>query len=225
MGVPAINSHGNTTGKFTMKLYGCANSRSLRATWALEHAGAEYDYIHVDLFAGEGRQPPFLAMNPAGKVPVLIDEALTLTESAAIVTYVGEKFPSSGLVPTALVDRADYLRWCSFIITELEQPLWSIARHRFILPPEQRVPAIEPVAIREFEHACGLLSAHLESSKFIQKQIFTGCDILAAHTLAWARSARIPLAGARINDYLDEVYGSPSAARARARERAAAPRK
>ncbi|HWI12666.1 MAG TPA: glutathione S-transferase, partial [Burkholderiales bacterium] len=144
-----------------MKLYGCANSRSLRALWALEHTDAPYDYVPIDLFKGQGRSPEFLAVNPAGKVPVLVDEALTLTESFAIVTYLGEKFPESGLVPRTLAARADYWRWCSFIVTELEQPLWTIARHRFILPKAQRLPQLEPLQVADFGAAASLLAKRL----------------------------------------------------------------
>ena len=129
-----------------MKLYGCTNSRSLRAAWALEEAGAPYDYAHVDLFKGEGRRPAFLDLNPAGKLPVLVDGDLNLTESVAIVTYIGERYPASKLVPDGTPARADYLRWCSFVITELEQPVWTIARHRFILPKDKRVAGIEDTA-------------------------------------------------------------------------------
>lgn len=206
----------------TMTLYGCANSRSLRATWALEHARADYEYVHVDLFSGEGREPRFLDINPAGKVPVLVDGDFSLTESAAIVGYIGDRLPGSHLVPQSPAERADYWRWSSFVITELEQPLWTIAKHRFILPKEMRIPRIEPVAIRDFEAACRILEQQLERGKFVQKQMFTGCDILATHALAWARSARIPIASRRLNEYLDENYASPAAERARARERDAA---
>jgi glutathione S-transferase len=101
-----------------MRLYGCANSRSLRALWALEHAGAEYDYVSVDLFRGEGRLPAFLALNPGGKVPLLVDGGLRLSESFAIVTYVGEKFPESRLVPKTLAERGEYWRWCNFVVSE-----------------------------------------------------------------------------------------------------------
>jgi len=198
-----------------MKLYGCANSRSLRALWALEHAGAPYEYHHVDLFRGEGSGAAFRALNPAGKVPVLVDDDFTLTESAAIVAYIGERHPACGLVPDDVTGRADYWRWCSFIITELEQPLWTIAKHRFILPKAQRVPAIEATAVWEFAHAAALLAAGLKDRNFILKQILTGADILAVHTLAWARSARVPLGDPTLEAYLDRLGSEPALLRAR----------
>lgn len=71
-----------------MKLYGYRNGRTLRALWALEEADAKYDNAEVDLFKGEARTPEFLKLNPAGKVPVLVDEEHVITESAAICLHV-----------------------------------------------------------------------------------------------------------------------------------------
>ena len=106
-----------------MKLYGCPNTRSMRAAWALEEAGAQYDYVLVDLFKGAVRAPEFRAINPAAKLPVLVDGDLTLTESGAIVDYIGGKYPASGLLPADAAARADCRRWMYFAVTELEQPL------------------------------------------------------------------------------------------------------
>jgi len=202
-----------------VKLYGCANSRSLRALWAVEHTGAPCDYVPVDLFKGEGRSPAFLAVNPGGKVPVLVDGAVTLTESLAIVTYLGEKFPDSRLVPATLALRADYWRWCSFVVTELEQPLWTIARHRFILPKAQRLPQLEPLQIADFAAAATLLAGALRDREYLLEGGFSGADILAGHTLAWARSARVPLGHATLESYLDRMNAHPALIRARERER------
>ena len=203
-----------------MKLYGCPNSRSLRALWALEQARAAYDYVPVDLFRGEGRSPAFIAINPAGKVPVLVDGPLTLTESFAIVTYVGERFTGSGLVPAEIHERAEYWRWCSFVLAELEQPLWTIARHRFILPKERRLPQLEPLQVEDFARAAALLADRLQPRQHVLDSGFSGADILAAHTLAWARSARVPLGHAVLEAYLDRMNAHPALQRARQRERA-----
>src|SRR6266581_3450699 len=81
-------------------LYGCPTTRSTRAAWALEEAGAEYAYVRLDLSKGDGRQPAYLAINPGGKVPTLVDGDLRLTESAAICTYIGDNFPAAGTART-----------------------------------------------------------------------------------------------------------------------------
>jgi glutathione S-transferase len=201
-----------------MKLYGCPNSRSLRAVWALEEAAADYEYVPVDLFKGEARTPEFLALNPAGKLPVLVDGGLTLTESAAIVNYVSDRFPASKLVPQSAAARADCLRWMFFATTELEQPLWTIAKHRFALPKARRVGGIENTAQWEFAIAAQQLDTAVGEREFICGNAFTGADILLAHTLAWARSAKITLESPRLTAYMERLLARPALARARRRE-------
>jgi glutathione S-transferase len=201
-----------------MKLYGCPNSRSLRAAWALEEAAAEYEYVLVDLFKGAARTPQFLALNPAGKLPVLVDGNLTLTESGAIIDYVGNRYPASGLVPVDAAARAACLRWMFFATTEFEQPLWTIAKHRFALPKEKRIPAIEDTARWEFAGAAQLLEDALDGREFICGDAFTGADILLGHTLAWARSAKIALDSPRVTAYMDRLLARPALARAKKRE-------
>ncbi|MGQ0658339.1 MAG: glutathione S-transferase family protein [Chromatiales bacterium] len=205
-----------------MKLYGCPDTRSSRAVWALEEARADYQYVFVDLFKGEGRRHAYQAVNPAGKVPVLVDGALTLTESAAIVTYVGERYPASGLVPQDPIARADYLRWCFFVIGELEQPLWTLAKHRFALPPERRVPAIEETACWEFGRAAALVEQALAERKFILGNRFSGADILIANTLSWTKRSGAIALSPRLQAYTEGLLAREAAVRAREREQTAA---
>jgi len=77
-----------------MKLYEFGPTRSIRVRWTLQELGADFEPIRVNLLAGENRRPEFLKINPAGKIPVLVDGDLMLTESVAIVLYLAEKiFP------------------------------------------------------------------------------------------------------------------------------------
>ena len=62
-----------------MKLYGFGPTRSLRALWGLKELGAEFEFEVVNLLAGEHQQPEFLHLNPAGKLPVLVDDDLVIT--------------------------------------------------------------------------------------------------------------------------------------------------
>ena len=206
-----------------MKLYGHPNSRATRVLWALEEVRAEYDYVHVDLKTGQGRSDSYLAINPAGKVPTLVDGDLVITESAAICLYLGDKFPESGLVPAiGTTARAECYRWVSFAISELEQPLWTIAKHRFVLPEEKRVPAILQTAFWEFSVAAGVLATAISDRHYAAGEQFTAADILLGHTLAWARSTRIELGHVSLNVYADRVLDRPALERARERARIAA---
>jgi glutathione S-transferase len=200
-----------------MKLYGYRNGRTLRALWALEEVNARYEYVEIDLKRGHHREPAFLALNPAGKVPVLDDDGTVVTESAAICMHLAERHPESGLLPPAgTPERTECYRWTSFILTELDAPLWTIAKHRFALPQERRVPAVIETASWEFRNAANVLASALGNRQYLAGAAFSVADILAGHTLLWARSARVPLGSDFPDDYLQRLLARPAVARARA---------
>ena len=203
-----------------LTLFGCPNTRSLRAAWALEEAGAPYHYHAVDLFRGEGRKPPLSELNPAGKVPLLLTPDGPISESGAILIWIAERFPAAGLLagPDQPTLRAQTLQWSFFMLSELEQPLWTLAKHRFALPAAHRRPELAPTARWEFERAAALLAARLAGREVLVGERFGIADILACHTLAWARSTRLELGATTLEDYLERHWSRPAAARARERE-------
>lgn len=205
-----------------LKVYGYPNTRSTRVVWALEEAGLEYQYALVDLRKGAGRQPSYTDVNPGGKVPTLIDGDLTLTESAAICNYIADQYAAGKLAPAAGgKQRACYDQWCYFTMTELEQPLWTIAKHSFALPEKVRVPQIIETAKWEFAGACKVLARGLQDSEYIIGDTFSMADLLLAHTLAWARMAKLPLDFQTLERYTDRLLSRPALLKATARERSA----
>src|SRR5262245_50218733 len=124
----------------TMRLYEFGPTRSIRARWTLQELGVDFESVTVDLTRGEHRRPEFLGINPAGKVPVLVDGDFVLTESVAIVLYLADKYPESGLLPSDPERRAEVNRWLLFAATELEQPLWRITRQTRLYPEHLRQP-------------------------------------------------------------------------------------
>jgi len=175
-----------------MKLYGMAQSRSFRALWALEESGLAYDYVPVKLLTDpaapdSAQNPDYLALNVQGKVPTLVDGDLILTESAAIVNYIGRAAPAANLIPrddATLMARYDELLF--FILAELEQPLWSNGKHRFALPEAQRIPQMLETAKFEFAKAIKTLDHLLGDGQYAIGDTFTMADILLAQTFNWA---------------------------------------
>jgi glutathione S-transferase len=203
-------------------LYGCKRTRSTRALWALEEAGLAYTYVHVDLAAGEGRREPFVAINPAAKVPVLVDGTTVISESAAICTYIGDLCPDALWVPRAVTkERGLYNRWMFFVIGELEQGLWTKAKHRFAIPERYRVPEVIKTAEWEFKIASRALSQELQGRSFLVGDRFTFADLITAHTLDWARLAKLEFEDPRLHEYTDRILERPALARAREREKLA----
>ncbi len=169
-----------------MRLYEFAPTRSIRARWTLQELGVDFESVTVNLVAGEHRRPEFLKINPAGRVPVLVDDDLVLTESVAIVLYLAEKYPHKGLVPTDLKQRAQVNRWLLFAATELEQPLWRISRHTVLYPAHLRLPAEVSLARQDFREMVAVLEEHMQGRQFIVGTTVTVADLVCAYTLDWA---------------------------------------
>jgi len=85
------------------------NSRKVH--WALEEMGAPYTYQLVDLGKREQKEPPFLKLNPNGRVPVLDDDGFILYESNAILWYLADKLGRGVIVPEDIKERALIDQW------------------------------------------------------------------------------------------------------------------
>ena len=98
-----------------LTLYHAAPSRSSITRWMLEEIGEPYDLHLLSLMKGEQREPDYLAVNPMGKVPALKHGDVTITEAAAICTYLADEFPKAGLnIPIGDPRRGIYLKWLFF---------------------------------------------------------------------------------------------------------------
>jgi glutathione S-transferase len=94
--------------------YGRISGNSARAAFGIFESGAPFTAHLVDTRRGEHHSPDYLALNPVGKVPALVDEAFRLWESNAINWYVAEKFPAARLLPASIDGRAAVQRWLFF---------------------------------------------------------------------------------------------------------------
>jgi len=200
-----------------IKLYGYPRTRSARVAWALEEASAEYEYIPINLQAGEHKKPAFLKINPFGKIPALIDDDLILSESAAICTYIAEKFPAAKLIPNTSQGRAEYFHWLFFVVSELETHLWTAAKHDRILPEDKRVSAVIKTCEWEFAKAATLLSQHLSQHAYLANNEFSAADIVCVSILQWAHHAGFALDDILLA-YMNRLSERPALTKARKRE-------
>lgn len=171
-------------------LYGMTHpTRATRVAWALEEAGAPWRYEAVELGSDAYGQ-----INPFRKVPALSIDGVVLTESAACCLWVADAFPDAGLAPTpGTLERADHDRWVHFAISELEQPLWTKAKHTFALPKELRVEGLKPALLHEFQRAAAFVEERLDGGVHLVGDRFTIADLMVAHTGMWALRAGFAL--------------------------------
>ena len=200
-------------------LYSFPKTRGRRVTWMMEELGENYEFKLIPRGENGFKSDVFLKINPAGKVPAIQDGELVLTESAAIVTYLGDKFPNKGLVPAAgTTERGKYNQWSYFALTELEQPLWTIGKHKFALPEDKRIPAIFDTAAWEFQQALKILDKGLDGNNYILGDSFSAADILICHTLNWGTNFGQPIEQVKLKAYQERVSSRDALQRAIFRE-------
>lgn len=194
-----------------IKLYGFPPTRTIRVLWTLRELGVDFELVNVNLMTGENRRPEFLALNPAGKLPVLVDGDFVLTESVAIVLYLAEKYPDKDLLPPVGEARGQVTKWLLFAATELEQPLWRIARHTAIYPKEERLLAEVALARRDFQDMATVMEEHMRARQFLVGDAVTVADFVAAYTLDWANEVKLLDASPVLRAYMERMYTRPKA--------------
>jgi glutathione S-transferase len=194
-----------------MKLYEFGPTRSIRVRWTLQELGVDFEPVRINLVAGEHQRPEFLEINPAGKIPVLVDGDLVLTESVAIVLYLAEKYSNQGLLPSGLDQRAQVNRWLLFAATELEQPLWRISRHTALYPEDQRLPGDVILASQEFKAMASVLEEHMQQRQFVVGDSVTVADFVLAYTLDWGNEYRLLDHCRQLVAYMKRMYARPNA--------------
>jgi glutathione S-transferase len=144
-------------------------------------------------------------------VPVLVDGDNVLSESVAITVYLADKYPDKQLIPRDLEARAQVMRWLLFTATEIEQPLWRMARHTRIYPEEKRLPADVALARDDFAPMAQVLEQHMMEREFVVGDSVTIADFVLAYTLDWASLAGLLDELPRLEGYMLRMYDRPRA--------------
>ncbi len=144
--------HSPSKGQADLLLYGGPRTRSPLVQWYLEELAVPYRYISLDIKAEEHRQPQFLAINPMGKVPAIVDGDFKLWESGAILLYLAEKY---GKMPDTIEDRSVINQWVIFANTTLGPGLFREDRR------ERELPRLLPPLNNTLEQQPFILGADL----------------------------------------------------------------
>jgi glutathione S-transferase len=199
-----------------MKLYYVPMTRSNRPRWMLEELGAPYELVRLDPKKGDNKTPEYLAINPTGKVPALVDGEVKMFESAAIVAYLGDKFADRKLAPpVGSRERPIYYQWLFFGMTTLEQPVSLYAKHTSSLPPEKRVAEVAEDAREGVERALAPLDRALADRQWLLGNSFSAADIVVGASLLWASGLGLLEGHAALLDYVKRLKERPALQRSR----------
>ena len=207
-------------------LWGVGTSRTIRAHWALAELGLAYATKPILPRTGETKTPEFTALTARQKIPLLEDGDLKLTESAAIITYLSDRYASdaTALIPREPVARAQCLEWCFFVVSELDATsLYVMRRHRDLAEIYGAAPAVCDAAgtyfgqqMRSVERALG------DGRPFLLGDRITAADILLSSCLSWAQRYGVPVADIA-RDYNARLTARPAYAAAISRNAAPTP--
>lgn len=191
------------------EVIGSRLSRAFRVLWMLEEIGVEYRHLPV-----APRSEEVKSVNPSGKIPVLRVNGATLSDSVAIMTFLGD-FHKALTFPAGSIERGRQDALTQKIVDEMDAVLWVAARHSFILPQELRVPEVKKTLLWEYERHVKYISDLVEGP-FLMGDTMTHTDILLCHCLGWAKVAKFPAPPDRLATYFNEMQERPAYQRAAA---------
>jgi glutathione S-transferase len=167
-----------------IQLYGVSQSRAFRCLWMLEELGLAYEHVQTNFLGGDTRTPGFLAINPNGHIPALVDGDTTLFESMAINLYLAEKY-DAGLRPQTVEDRGRAFQWSFWVMTETEGSVVEFLFNTLVLPEEARDAAVAAAAAEKLAAPFAVLDAALAAREFLVGDSFGVADVNVASVLGW----------------------------------------
>src|SRR5271168_1407812 len=164
--------------------------RGFRVVWLLEEMGLAYRLRPVDLLAGVEEDPEFLAINPAGFIPAIQDDGVTMVESIAIMEYLMARYGPTPLAP----DPHDpafpaYQQFLHLGEAGLAASIYFVNVSRNLAPEAERHNWSAGQALDVFETRLGLVTRQLARSPYLAGETFTAADISVTYALELAKRA------------------------------------
>ena len=190
---------------------GTVRTRTARVLWMLEELRLPCEHV-----AAGPRSDEVRAVNPGGKVPVLLVDGVAISDSTAILQFLADRH-GRFTHPAGSIERARQDSLTQFVLDEFDAILWTASRHSFILPEEHRLPAIKDSLRWEFTRSQASLVARMGEGPFLMGEAMTVPDLILTHCGIWAGVAKFPITEPRFADYLDQMRARPAFQRAMAK--------
>jgi glutathione S-transferase len=195
----------------SLTVYGKPASRAFRVLWAAEEIGVRYENVPYDFNGPEIRSADFLAINPNGTIPAIIDDGAPLFESLAINLYLARKH--GRLWPDDLRGEALAFQWTLWAATEVEALLGTWFYHAHLLPAGERKPELADDAAGKLPRKFDALERALGAAQWLAGNGFGIADLNVAAVMF--RAPRFGLdRWPRIADWHSRCYARPAARRA-----------
>jgi glutathione S-transferase len=185
-----------------LKLYFDPQSRSQVAKWMLDEAGVEYEIVQTLIREKAHKKPEYLKINPAGKLPALVDGRTRVFENAAICMYVADKFPQARLAPPAdSPDRGRYLSLMVYSTAQLEPAMGDS-----MLGVRSNNSAR---GWTNFEQAKDAVELELGEGPYLFGARFTAADVMIGSMFIWHRAFGGRSNRPKIDAYINRLQARP----------------
>lgn len=200
----------------TLKVYGQAQSRAVRALWMVEELGVPYEHVPTK-FVGDSKTPEFLRINPNGRIPAIDDDGFCLWESMAINLYLAKRF-GGPLAPADLREDAIATQWSFWVMTEVEKTLLQAMFHRTGMMGAEKSAEKAAEHLAQLDGPFKVLNRELQGKEYLLGGRFTVADVNVAGVLLWTAIARADLSAyPALQAWLARCTARPALARANGR--------
>lgn len=196
-----------------IKIYGVARTRAFRPIWMAEELGLDYEHIPVEIGDAGARTPEFLAINPNGRLPAVVDGDTVLVESLAITLYLAKKHATGTLYPARIEDEAKVWQWTLWALTEVDRGvnIWSLNAIR--LPEAERDAAKRAEALQVLKAPFKVLDEAVAKQPYLLGNSFTVADLNVAAVIS--RAVDMDLSAVpHLKAWLERCLARPGAQRA-----------
>ncbi len=206
-----------------LKIYHSPGTRGFRVIWVCEELSAPYEIVPVNFAAEYRATPEWRALNPVGKVPVMVDGETTMFESCAMMQYVLDRYGDGRLQPAKDDPTyAHFLQWCWFAEATLARPLGEIVNHRREFKPELDAVVAE---MKSRATSCiAALDAAVAGRSYLLGETMSAADLSICYAMRGYRRMVTETLPPTLQAYFDRVTALPSYAATVAADAATAER-
>jgi glutathione S-transferase len=207
----------------TLTIHGITASRAVRPLWVAAELDLVFEHVPTPYQGGATRTPEFLALNPNGHIPVVVDHRpegdIVVWESMACALYLARHHGQTdgiSITPATPREDAEALRWSLWTVNEVEKDALTVLMHRLAMPPDQRKPELADAAERRLQVPLRVLEQHLAAQAdrgetHLAADRFTVADLCVASVLNWAHPARALFEGhSRVGAWLQACLDRPA---------------
>jgi glutathione S-transferase len=193
-----------------IQIYGSPRTSAGRCFWCLEEVGATYDKVDVDMRAGKHKEADYLAINPNGKIPALVDGDYSLWESMAINSYLANEYKPE-LLGESAKDKGLVDQWTTWAIAELQPHVIDIFIQMVFVPEDKRDQNVIDKAQKLLPQMLTILDNALLGKEMLVGNKFSLADLNTASVVMICEAIRFDLKNySEVNRWMETIAKRPT---------------